>query len=90
MSKFKPKTTPNFDNDFKKVRKDFELVRRLKKKIQEVLQNPFHYKTLRNVFKNTRRTHIGSYVLIFKIDENNKTITFNKFQYHDDAYKSKK
>ncbi len=86
MSNYTAKTTPSFDSDYKKINKNFELVRRLKKKMPEILENPYHYKPLRNVLKNYRRTHIGSFVLIFEINESNKTVAFNKFRHHDDAY----
>ncbi|MCH8157188.1 MAG: type II toxin-antitoxin system RelE/ParE family toxin, partial [Nitrospinae bacterium] len=45
-----------------------------------------HYKPLRNVLKNRRRTHIGSHVLIFEIREEEKTVLFHSLKHHDDAY----
>lgn len=86
MSNFKVKTTPDFDTDYKKVTKNFELMTRLKKKIQEVLEDPYHYKPLRNVLKNKRRTHIGSFVLIFEILEEDKTVVLHALKHHDEAY----
>ncbi len=58
--------------------------------MDEILDKPFRYKPLRNVLKNMRRVQIGSFVLIFEIDQTNKTVIFNTFQYHDSAYNPKK
>jgi YafQ family addiction module toxin component len=87
MSKYRYKTSPEFEVDFKKLRKNFELVERLKKKIKTVSENPYHYKPLRNILKGKRRTHIGSFVLIFEIIEDENLIVFHRLQHHDEAYK---
>ena len=87
MNNYKRHFKSEFLKDLKKIKSNFEIKKRLDKKIKEILENPYHYKPLRNVFKNKRRTHIGSFVLIFEIDEQNKLITFHSFQHHDNAYK---
>ncbi len=66
--------------------KKFELTRRLKKKMVEILENPHHSKPLRNVLKNKRRVHIASFVLIFEIIEAEKKVVFHTFRHHDEAY----
>jgi YafQ family addiction module toxin component len=59
----------------------------LSKKIQEICENPFHYKPLRNDFHGMRRVHImKSFILIFSIDENEKSVTLVSFSHHDTAY----
>ena len=59
----------------------------LKKKMNEIIENPQHYKPLRHDLAGERRVHImKSFVLKFEIDENNKTITFIFFGHHDEAY----
>ena len=88
MNKYYLQTSPEFKADYKKIRKDFELDKRLKKKIEEIVKDPYHYKPLRNILKNRRRTHIGSFVLLFEIIEKEKLIVFHRFQHHDDAYRS--
>jgi len=55
--------------------------------MNEIVANPFHYKPLRNVLKNKRRVKIGSFVLIFEIDETNKLIRFHSLKHHDYSYK---
>ncbi len=87
MNKYRYETTPEFDKSIKKISNDFKLRKRLIKKIEEILTDPYHYKPLRNVLKNKRRTHIGSFVLIFEINEENNSIIFRKLEHHDKAYK---
>ena len=87
MSKYRYETTPQFDKSIKKISKNFKLQKRLIKKIEDILTNPYHYKPLKKFLKNRRRTHIGSFVLIFEIDEKNNSIIFRKFEHHDKAYK---
>jgi len=59
------------------------------KKIDEVLKYyaPDRYKNLSHDMKAFKRIHIDShFVLIFKIDENNKVIKFEDLQHHDVIY----
>ena len=73
----------------KMLKRKPDLQKRLDRKIIEILSDPYHYKPLRNVLKNRRRTHIGSFVLVFEINEEEKTIIFHSFDHHNDVYKSK-
>ena len=57
------------------------------KKIQEIRENPYHYKPLRAPLQNKRRVHVGPFVLIFSIDEETTTIRLLEFEHHDNAYK---
>ena len=60
----------------------------LRKKMNEILVNPFHYKPLRHALAGERRVHIlKSFVLRFEIDETRKVITFIAFEHHDEAYR---
>jgi YafQ family addiction module toxin component len=86
MTKFNDLYSPAFKKDLKKIRFNFELQNRLENKIEEILGNPYHYKPLRNVLKNKRRVHIGSFVLIFEIKEEDNIIVFHSFGHHDEAY----
>lgn len=69
---------------FKKDRKAYEFI---KKKSRILSTNPDLGKPLRNVMKNKRRIHIGSFILIYRIDEKNKVINLLEFEHHDKAYK---
>jgi len=69
----------------KKNRKLYSIIR---KKIIEVLENPEHFKELRNVMKGTRRVHImKSFVLIYQIE--GKYIKFMDFDHHDNIYRKR-
>jgi len=60
------------------------------KKIDEILQNPERYKPLSYDLKGYHRVHITkSFVLIFKIDEENKIVKFEDFDHHDKIYKKR-
>ncbi len=73
---------------FQKFRKkDPALYTRLFKKIISIAQKPYQGKPLRNVLKNRWRTQIGHYVLVYRIDEENKTIELIEFDHHDKVYK---
>ncbi|MBF0475077.1 MAG: type II toxin-antitoxin system RelE/ParE family toxin [Deltaproteobacteria bacterium] len=86
MSNYQARFEDECANDIRIVRKKRELIVRLNKKIDEILENPHHYKTLRNVLKNRCRVHIGSFVLIFEIDKENRIVVFNSFKHHDEDY----
>ncbi len=60
----------------------------LKNKINEIIENPFHYKPLKYDLAGERRVHImKSFVLKYEIDENSKLVRFLSFGHHDEAYK---
>ena len=60
----------------------------LEKKMNEIIQNPQHYKPLKYDLAGERRVHImKSFVLKFEVDESKKIVTFIVFSHHDDAYK---
>jgi len=65
----------------KKNKKQYEIVL---KKVEEVLQNPQHYKNLRAPLQDWKRVHIDkSFVLLFSVDENTKIVTLEDFDHHD-------
>ena len=81
----KPELQKILNKLFRKDRKMYEAVM---KKIEEIIQNPYHYKPLKYDLAGERRAHImKSFVLKFEIDENIKTISFIFFGHHDEAYK---
>jgi YafQ family addiction module toxin component len=67
----------------KKDKVSFEYI---SKKIQEIRENPYHFKPLRNPMQNYRRVHIGNYVLVFSINENSKTVIIERYKHHDEIY----
>ncbi len=69
----------------KKDKKMYEIIMG---KINQILQNPQHYKPLKYDLAGERRVHImKSFVLKFEIDERNKIVRFIFFGHHDEAYK---
>jgi len=73
-----------FSKLFRRDRVSFEYIN---KKIIEIRENPYHFKPLRAPMQNYRRVHIGSFVLIYSIDENRKTIIIEKYEHHDKVYR---
>ena len=72
----------------KLCKKNPTLENALKKKMDEILENPQHYKPLKHDLAGERRVHImKSFVLKFEIDETAKTVTFLFFGHHDEAYR---
>lgn len=56
-------------------------------KILLVAENPLIGKPLRNILKGKRRVHIGPFVLIYEICENENKILFLEMEHHDEAYR---
>ena len=77
--------TKSFSNDVKDIKKDKVLFQRLKKKIDEILENPEHYPIKKYTLKGKRSAHVGSYVILYEIKGND--IVFLKFKHHDFVYK---
>ncbi|MFH1221473.1 MAG: type II toxin-antitoxin system RelE/ParE family toxin [Candidatus Micrarchaeota archaeon] len=68
-------------------RKNTALQDALQKKIIQILENPHHFKPLRKPLQNKRRVHVlKSFVLIYEIIEEAKTVRLFAFSHHDDAY----
>ena len=69
----------------KKNPKQLEIIYR---KIEEVIQNPQHYKNLRNPLQHLKEVHIDkSFVLLFAVDENLKKVIFEEFTHHNKIYR---
>jgi addiction module RelE/StbE family toxin len=68
-------------------KKDNSLYLRAINKIIEISNNPELGKPLRNVLKGKWRVHVGSFVLVYTIDEKNKTVIFLEFEHHDKVYR---
>ena len=70
----------------KKDKNSYEAVM---KKIQEVVDSPDvdHYKHLRYDMKDSKRVHIGHFVLVFSYDKLKEFISFEDYDHHDNIYK---
>ena len=72
-------------------KKDKSLYEQLLKKVDEIKKsyNVEHYKNLRYDLKDSKRAHIGHFVLVFQYDKKTDTINFDDFDHHDVIYKRK-
>jgi len=72
-------------------KKNKSLYEQLMKKIEEVTScdSVEHYKNLRYNMKNSKRVHIGPFVLVFQYEPKIDTINFDDFDHHDLIYKNK-
>lgn len=76
------------DKEFKKLeKKDKELLKKVYKKLNQILENPYRYKPLKGDLHGSRRVHIGSYVLIYETYEREKIVMVIRFAHHDRIYK---
>jgi len=73
----------------KTSKKDKDLYNQILKKIDEVIhsENVEHYKNLRYNMKDSKRIHIGHFVLIFQYKKEENLILFDDFDHHDNIYK---
>lgn len=80
---------PSCQKDIEKLCKKNPVLREaLEKKMNEILENPQHYKPLKYDLAGEKRVHITkSFVLKFEVNETNKTVTFIFFGHHDEAYR---
>ena len=68
----------------KKNKKQLEIIH---KKIQQILENPYHFKPLRGDMHGARRVHIDtSFVLTYEIDEVNQIVQLLDYDHHDNIY----
>ena len=68
-------------------KKDSSLYKRVVHKIIEVSENPEMGKPLRNVLRSRWRVHIGSFVLVYTVSQDNKMVIFIAFEHHDKIYR---
>lgn len=80
----------NLQKILKKLsKKDKDLYNQVLKKIDEIIhsENVEHYKNLRYNMKDTKRVHIGSFVLVFQYKKGEKLVIFDDLDHHDNIYK---
>lgn len=80
---------PVVDRTFKKLeKKDKNQLFAVNRKLQQLQENPHLGKPLHFPLQNMRRVHIfKSFVLIYDIQEKEKTITIREYEHHDNIYK---
>jgi len=79
----------SLDKKFKRLqKKNKEMLRFINRKVQDILEDPYRFKTLRKPLQNKRRVHVGgSFVLIYEINKKEKIVTLFDFDHHDNIYK---
>ncbi len=82
---------PKLEKKLKKIeKKDPVMFKAVREKIKEIIKKPYHYKPLRHNLKGSRRVHLEkSFVLVFEIDEAEKTVRFLDLGHHDEIYRKK-
>lgn len=73
---------------FKLGRKNKAFLEAVNAKIKQILENPFHFKPLRAPMQNKRRAHVGSFVLVYAVEEARKTVVVLDCEHHDNVYKT--
>ncbi len=66
-------------------KKDLVLFRRIQNAIERIAREPLIGKPLRHALKNRRRIHIGSFVLVYELYQDE--LRFVSFDHHDTVYK---
>jgi YafQ family addiction module toxin component len=80
----------HLDRAFRKLaKKDTKQMEAIAKKIEEIAGDPHAYKPLGFPLAGKRRVHIGSYVLLFSIDEARKTVVLEDYEHHDRVYRAR-
>ena len=68
-------------------KKDLVKYSQVMKKINSILADPTHnYKFLSHDMKGLNRVHLGHFVLIFRVDHQNRTVSFEDYDHHDFIY----
>ena len=77
------------EKQFHKIaKKNPEKLERILSKVDEICENPLHYKNLRKPLQHLKRVHLDdSFVLVFSVNENTKTIIIKDYDHHDKIYR---
>ena len=78
----------NVNRKFNKLaKKDKKQLEIINKKINQIRENPSHFKPLRGDMKGARRVHIDkSFVLTYEVDEKKKVVRLLDYDHHDKVY----
>ena len=76
------------DKKFRKLaKKDRKQLEIINKKVEQIQENPYHFKPLRGDMKGSRRVHIDkSFVLTYEVDEKKKVVRLLDYEHHDNIY----
>ena len=80
----------SLDGKLKKLKKkDREMMVLIDRKVQQILYDPYRFKSLREPLQNKRRVHVGGpFVPIYEINEEERMLTLLDFEHHDNIYKT--
>ena len=68
-------------------KKDIAQYLKVRKKMDSILENPsINYKFLHHDMKGLNRVHIGHFVLVFAVNHQNKSVSFEDYDHHDTIY----
>jgi len=83
--KYQRRYTPEFEEALKKIKKkDQRLFERLTKKIEQIMENPEHYKPSRYHLKGTRHALVKPFIILFDVGGN--LVSFHFVKHHDRAF----
>lgn len=73
----------SLEKDLQKLsKKNPKMSEIIQKKVEEIIQNPNHYKNLRAPLQHLKRVHIDkSFVLVFSVNEQTKTVIFEEIDH---------
>lgn len=75
------------DKLFRKLaKKDRAQLEAVNKKIVQILTDPLQFKPLKHPLEGLRRVHVGSFVLIYEVIEQQVTVRILAYKHHDQAY----
>jgi YafQ family addiction module toxin component len=73
---------------FKLAKKNPKQLEIINNKINEIRENPQHYKNLKKPMQHLKRVHVDSnFVLLFSVDETSKTLIIEDYDHHDKIYR---
>lgn len=80
--------SPEFEREYRKLcGKNAAFRKAVNKKIDQIVEQPMHYKPLRAPLQGVRRVHVaGSFVLLFEPDPKPKVVRLLRLAHHDEAY----
>jgi mRNA-degrading endonuclease RelE of RelBE toxin-antitoxin system len=58
----------------------------IRNKLMEICEDPHKFKPLETPMQGLRRVHIGSFVLVYSINETAHTVIVEDYDHHDNIY----
>ena len=89
MSIYEFEIKPELEKKLVKLyKKDKPTYEKIMKKIYEIINSGDieHYKNLRYDRKESKRVHIGHFVLVFSFDKPRNLVSFEDYDHHDNIY----